>query len=484
MSTRNCTICATERLFRAVAIVMFVCGFALVLVPAGKAATTEFKVIHTFQGKKDGEYPEAGLTLSDGQMFSTTFGSLGKPGKVCSKGGCGNNFAIQGKHLTPGYSFEGGQDGAFPTGEVVVNNNIIFGITEYGGGSACNGLGCGTAFAVQGNMEVQRFQFCSKSEFPVCANGAFPRAGPIIGSDGNLYGTTSLGGAGTGYECDNNFGGCGTVYELTPDFSMITVLYSFCQEAACEDGAIPFGRLWQDPSSGNFFGTTQFGGAYGQGIVFELSPGTNGQWIETILHNFCAQTNCTDGAIPEAGLIEDGSGNLYGTASAGGGGDCQGSSPGCGAVFELAADGTYSVLHPFTGGTDGALPQAPLVLHKGNLYGTTEKGGDGPACLSGSIGCGTVFMLSLDGSSWTETILHTFGAINRTDGAQPEGSLLLSNGSLYGATLVEGHSNPECNCGTLFKLGIGSRAPAKRWRAQGQVSHRNPPPDESKIRSD
>jgi len=106
----------------------------------------------------------------------------------------------------------------------------------------------------------------------------------------------------TGYECDNNFGGCGTVYELTPDFSMITVLYSFCQEAACEDGAIPFGRLWQDPSSGNFFGTTQFGGAYGQGIVFELSPGTNGQWIETILHNFCAQTNCTDGAIPEAGL--------------------------------------------------------------------------------------------------------------------------------------------------------------------------------------
>jgi len=94
-----------------------VCGFALVLVPAGKAATTEFKVIHTFQGKKDGEYPEAGLTLSDGQMFSTTFGSLGKPGKVCSKGGCGNNFAIQGKHLTPGYSFEGGQDGAFPRGK-------------------------------------------------------------------------------------------------------------------------------------------------------------------------------------------------------------------------------------------------------------------------------------------------------------------------------------------------------------------------------
>jgi len=190
----------------------------------------------------------------------------------------------------------------------------------------------------------------------------------------NLYGTTSLGGAGTGYECDNNFGGCGTVYELTPDFSMITVLYSFCQEPLARTGDpvwADYGKILRPEISS---GRPSSAGRNGQGIVFELSPGTNGQWIETILHNFCAQTNCTDGAIPEAGLIEDGSGNLYGTASAGGGGDCQGSSPGCGAVFELAADGTYSVLHPFTGGTDGALPQAPLVLHKGNLYGTTEKG--------------------------------------------------------------------------------------------------------------
>ncbi|HEY3778614.1 MAG TPA: choice-of-anchor tandem repeat GloVer-containing protein [Rhizomicrobium sp.] len=455
MASRNRTFQPLITVSRVFASILPVCGLVLALsvVLAERAAATEFNVIHTFRGKADGQYPQAGLTEAGGTLYGTTFGSIGEnlPSRRCSKT-CGNQYDLVGSQLTTEYFFGAGSDGAFPTGEVVVDNGTVYGTTELGGGTACNGLGCGTVFSTAGQGADQVFEFCRPQYFPICANGAFPHAGPIIGSDGNLYGTTSLGGLGIGYQCDNNFGGCGTVYMITPDLATEKVLYSFCPHSGCPDGAIPYGKLLQD-ASGNFYGTTQFGGAFGQGTIFELQP-SQGTYTESVLYSFCYQgkKGCPDGAIPEAGLVADGAGNLYGTASAGGGGTCEGSGLGCGAVFELTASGNYNVLHAFAGGSDGALPQASLVLDTNdNLYGTTEKGGKGQHCSIRSIGCGTVFMLAPDG---TETILHTFGQIKpRTDGAQPEGALLLYKGFVYGATRVEG--DKDCDCGTLFKVAIG-----------------------------
>jgi uncharacterized repeat protein (TIGR03803 family) len=468
------------RLFRAVATAAF--GCALLVAPAHAETAAGFVILHKFLGKSDGEIPEAGLTVDtvqdNGIMYSTTFGELngGEPGKTCSKG-CGNQYDLVGKTLTTAHFFQAGGDGAFPTGEVFVQNGAIYGTTELGGFTACGGLGCGTAFLIAADGTETVLRFCVSQGFPACKNGALPHAGVIVDSDGNAYGTTTLGGTGTGYACDSNFGGCGTAYMLTPNLAE-TVLYSFCAQAQCQDGAIPFGRLLRD-SSGDLYGTTQFGGLYGLGVIFELVPGSKG-YSESVLYNFCSQANCADGAIPEAGLIADTEGNLYGTASAGGGGACQGSYPGCGTVFEFTpATSTYGILHSFTGGTDGALPQAPLVMDPttNNLYGTTNKGGGGQYCVPKSIGCGTVFMLAPDG---TETPLHVFGQLPapRPDGAQPEGALLLKNGRLYGATRVYG--NKTCECGTLFKIDLGSIAPTKLLRPHKLRPHA----DEGDVRPD
>jgi uncharacterized repeat protein (TIGR03803 family) len=447
---------------------------AITVAPTAADAQSQFNVIHTFVGGSDGEYPEAGLTQAPkgSTLYGTTFGAIGKPApaaKHCSKG-CGNEFSINPQYtLTNDYSFKGGADGAFPTGELVFDSsNNLYGTTEFGGETACNGLGCGTAFVLaKGADQYDKvFKFCVGTEFPGCPNGALPRGGPTMENDGYLYGTTSLGGTGDALECDNDFGGCGTVYRLTtPLLKKETVLYSFCQVPPnCQDGAIPLGKVLED-SSGNFFGTTQFGGAYGAGVIYELQPGSHGKYTETVLYSFCAQAVCADGAIPEAGLIADtyaGGGKLYGTASAGGGGSCQGSAPGCGVVFELTPGSngySYTVAYTFAGDADGALPQAPLVQDptNGNLYGTTQKGGAGAQC-NASVGCGTVFMLTPDG---TEAILKAFNT-NKADGALPEGALLLDNGLLYGATRVEGDvgSKGACDCGTLFTI---STQPVRGW---------------------
>jgi uncharacterized repeat protein (TIGR03803 family) len=401
-------------------------------------------------------------------LYGTTFGSLNAPsGKNCSKG-CGNQYNFIGGNLATQHFFTAGTDGAFPTGEVAVQNGTIYGTTEFGGATACGGLGCGTAFLLSvsdGSEKV--YAFCTIT-FPVCPHGALPHAGPILDGDGNAYGTTSLGGTGNGYECGSSFEGCGTVYMLTDRHE--TVLYSFCSLPQCQDGAVPLGRLWRDTTTGNLYGTTQFGGDYGAGTIFELQL-SNGTYSYQVLYSFCPDnaTNCSqEGSVPEAGLIADDAGNLYGTASAGGGGNCQGSAPGCGVVFKLAVDGTYSILHAFAGGSDGALPQAPLVADgAGNLYGTTLKGGGGQYC-SPKTGCGTVFKLAADG---TETLLYVFGhtSESNSDGSQPEGTLLLKKGNLFGATRVHGDST--CECGTLFKISITAAMPRGFWRAHGLPPH-------------
>ena len=217
------------------------------------------------------------------------------------------------------------------------------------------------------------------------------------------------------------------------------ILHSFAGGTA--DGADPNAGLVLD-GAGYLYGTTDGGGAKGLGTVFKLSrTGT-----ETILYSFVGGT--TDGANPLAGLSMDSAGNLYGTTEGGG-------ADGLGTVFEISAGGTETLLHSFAGGaTDGANPRSALVMDRfGDLLGTTYGGG--------TSGLGTVFEISAGGA---ESILHSFAG-GTTDGANPYGGVVLGGDTLYGttqngsfeATQNGGASCVNSNgCGTVFGLGINS----------------------------
>jgi uncharacterized repeat protein (TIGR03803 family) len=261
--------------------------------------------------------------------------------------------------------------------------------------------------------------------------GAFPQAGVIKGPDGTLYGTTSEGG-GNCY--------CGVVFNLKPPPNASsyvlegwteTILYSF---NGGSDGANPgYGNLVFD-QAGNLYGTTQAGGAYGQGTVFKLTP-SNGGWTESILYSF---TGSADGGTPYAGVIFDKAGNLYGTTSAGGEGNN-------GTVFELTPSGSgwiEVVLHSFQDPSQGTVPYGGLMFDaSGNLYGTTQLGGLGGYS-------GSVFELSPSNGSWTFAVLHLFD-FSKYEGASPlAGVTMGADGNLYGTTLGGG----VYESGAIFEL--------------------------------
>ncbi len=234
--------------------------------------------------------------------------------------------------------------------------------------------------------------------------------------------------------------GGGTVFKMTPS-GTLTTLYSFCAQTGCTDGTEPLAGLVQ-ATNGNFYGTTFEGGdltcsSTGCGTVFEITPGGT----LTTLHSFDGANN--DGEFPSAGLVQATNGNLYGTTS---GGDltCTGPHPiDCGSVFEITPAGTLTTLYSFPG-SDGAEPMAGLVQGTdGNFYGTTFVGGTN----GGSSG--TVFEITPGG---TLTTLHSFDG---ADGAGPLGLVLATNGNFYGITSGGGANNNNCNngdCGTVFEI--------------------------------
>jgi uncharacterized repeat protein (TIGR03803 family) len=274
-------------------------------------------------------------------------------------------------------------------------------------------------------------------------DGVSPVAGLVFDNEGNLYGTTSKGGT---Y-------GRGTVFMLVPSSSGVwteKVLHNF----SGRDGGGPKAGLIFD-ASGNLYGTTAFGGDFNFGTVFRLVPVGGGGWTENVLHNF---TGGSDGGVPLSGLVFDSAGNLYGTAYDGGvtSACVFVASSGCGTVFQLTpmSSGTWNenVLYAFLGGNDGYNPDAGLILDAGgNLYGTTTSGGSLEAC--DGFGCGTVFEVSPSSSGWIENILHIFTGTG--DGENPLAGLTIdTSGNLYGTTEIgEGGG---C-CGTVFELMPGSK---------------------------
>jgi uncharacterized repeat protein (TIGR03803 family) len=320
------------------------------------------------------------------------------------------------------HSFTGAEGGNPDAGLIRDASGNLYGTTPKGG---AHGLGTVFKLATTGKETVLH----SFAGYPT--DGFGPFASLIRDASGNFYGTTFEGGVGL---CGLRFlpVGCGTIFKLDPTGNE-TILYSFPGRGA--NGSSPEAALTRD-ASGNLYGTTHGGGAFGAGVVFKLD--TAGK--ETILHSF---TGGADGGFPLSRLVRDSSGNLYGTTSDGGvfnSGACAGS--GCGVVFKLATTGKETLLHSFTGGADGTYLFAGLIRDaSGNFYGTTVLGGN-TSCNSGS-GCGTVFKLDTTGK---KTGLHKFTGAS---GASPYAALIRdASGNLYGTTYGGGVHG----LGTVFKL--------------------------------
>ena len=387
---------------------------SLLLITDAQASTE--KVLYNFGASPDANTPVSGLTADGaGNFFGTT-----------SSGGAHNSGAIF--KLTPGtggkwtesviYSFTGGQDGLTPLGGVIFDGKgNLYGTTSRGGS------GGGTVFTLIPIAGV-KWKLKTLHKFHGTTGGT-PSAGLIFDLAGNLYGTSAEGGTQQ----------LGTVFEMIPGTNgtwTFKTIHSF--SANGHDGTTPLAPVTMD-ASGNLYGTTYLGGANRDGIVFELTPGSNGTWTEKILHTFNAG-NGHDGAAPDAPVIIDANGNLFGTTNAGG------KDRFYGIVFELTptSSGSWkeSILHAFTDSKDGGEPNAGLTLDaSGNLYGTGSTAG---------VGGGVIFKETLQtNGTWKYSVVHSFKTSG--DGQRPYAGLIVDgSGILYGTTKQGGTGS----LGTVF----------------------------------
>lgn len=343
------------------------------------------------------------------------------------------------------YNFLGIPDGENSASPLVFDKvGNIYGTTQ-GGGS----LGYGAVFelsppTVQGGAWTEAVLY----SFPWGNDGLNPSSGLIFDGKGALFGETLYGGVGNR----------GIIFKLTPpavqgDSWNETTIYSFCASGTCTDGQTPSGGLVFD-KKGNVYGTTQYGGSAGCGVVFELAKPNSqqGNWTETVLHNFCVQVEKhPEGRLPQNGVIFDKAGNLYGTTAWGGGSSV--CSNGCGTVFELSIVGalwTERALYAFQGNGDGNIPASGLIFDSlGALYGTT--GG------TTGLNFGNVFKLTPhQGGAWSESVVYTFQGA-QGDAYYPGSGVTFKGKDLYGTTQEGGsalcsYGSQSVGCGTIFKL--------------------------------
>ena len=294
-------------------------------------------------------------------------------------------------------------DGAVPQSGLIMDGaGNLYGTTTHGGsGSFCSEIDSGGCGSSTGWIQTVLYAFCAKTN---CSDGAFPRAELIMDAAGNLYGTTGRG--------STPVGGTVFKLAPSNTGWTETVLYAFCAQAGCKDGDLPQSGLIMDGAGNLYGTTTYGGsvcsedGMRGCGTVFKLAPSSTG-WTETVLYSFCAQYPCPDGAYPYAGVIMDGAGNLYGTTDSGGG-----HNHGTVFKLAPTGSGwTEAVLYAFCGTncSDGGNPDTGVIMDAlGNLYGTTGYGGNS-CSLEGVFGCGTVFQLTATGSMLSVSVIGNPG---------------------------------------------------------------------------
>jgi len=424
MFSRNANRYALVALFLAGSLPMF-----------GQVKTTLFN----FPGGAMGSEPFSGLVADKaGNFYGTTYGSGILPS---------SSVAFRLSRSSSGWTetvlhlFNGQGDGLNPRAGVTLDGKgNIFGTTEFGGAGSCAN-GCGTVYEISPNGNAGWNESVLYS-FP--STGATnPVGGVTLDAMGNVYGTAAVGGISS---CPSSNVGCGSVYKLIPGESGWTfkTLHYFHWMQAHPDGALPQASLFEDAQH-NLYGTTEAGGATDVGSVFELLPSKSGAYSVSLIGSF----DTTDAGFgPSGGLVRDKLGNFYGTTNFGGAINQQ-CRNGCGTVFELSPSASgwlLQTLYSFQGGSDGMQPVDTTLAFdsKGNLYGVTDEGGNN----SCNFGCGVVFELSpVAGSGWSEKILYAFQGGD--DGEYPAGSVVVdAAGNVYGTTVAGGTQN----AGTVFEV--------------------------------
>jgi len=444
------------------------------------SAQAQDTILHTFNLATDGGEPQSALIqASDGNLYGTTPAG----GSACSGGGCGTVFEVSKDSggnftvFTVLYTFTDGADGAIPKGGLTQGSDgNLYGATLTGGS------GGGTVYELSkdsnGNFTVFTVSHTFQPTSPT-DNAASPGAGLTLGSDGNLYGTTGIGGEVPTESSGNE----GTVYELSKDtngnFTVFTVLHTFT--SAATDGGNPMTPVMQ-ANDGNLYGTTMAGGNGRSGTIYELSKDSNGNFtVFTLLYSF---PSAYENESYPSGLMQASDSNLYGTTQAGGN-SCNGAGTyGCGSVYSLSKDGNgnftvFTLLYAFNGdqvsqgvvtGVDGYTwvnsSGGVIQASDGNLYGTTTFGGywSPTYCTIGTgYGCGTVYELSKDnnGNFTVESVAYSFNddttnTSGQPDGYAPEAALTQVAGNFYGTTAEGGvviiESDTAENLGTVFSF--------------------------------
>jgi uncharacterized repeat protein (TIGR03803 family) len=368
-----------------------------------------------------------------------------------------------------------GQTGHGPFGSVMqATNGRFYGTTDAGGIYRS-----GNVFEVTSGGDLRvLYSFCAKAK---CTDGANSISAPVLGSDGNLYGVTLAGGSDAGDIKGGDIFGSGTVYKLTLG-GRLTTLYTFCPSIPCIDGQGPTGLM--QASDGNFYGTTTVGGRFKEGTIFKVTP--SGKF--TVLYSFCSLANCTDGERPYFPPIQGIDGNFYGTTDVGGAtgagvvyeltasgtyqvlhsfcnhgsGYCPdgsvptnivqdskgnlfgtttfGGSNNWGTVFEITSTNQYIVLQSFDFNHQN--PLAGLILaNDGNLYGVNQGAGRNGGNIVEINPAGVV------------TPVYTFGECDAS-GYNPSGSLFQgTDGNLYG---MNAYGGDGCGgYGTIFSVSNG-----------------------------
>jgi uncharacterized repeat protein (TIGR03803 family) len=413
----------------AVALVVVVC---MVTQQSSQAQT--LTVLHNFTGATDGGNPSAALaaTANAGRLYGTTFSGGGGPcTNEYGSNGCGTVFELvhrgSGWVFNQLYSFNGSQDGAAPQlGRLTIApDGSVYGATVSGGGGSCaiyGYNGCGTVFNLRPPPRPCTSALCPWNEtvlyrFTAGSDGAYPDGSPIFDGSGNLFGVADT------YPINGN------IYELSRSGSSWSHSVAFAFDGP--DGRIPVGEPIFDESR-NLYGTSWIGGAYDRGAAYQLTPSGAG-WTDTVLHSF--QDAGPDGGLLYAGLIFDGSGNLFGVTTNGGTG-------GAGTIFELTPSGSdwnFTVLYSFPGGSNCGSYNDLVMDSAGNLYGTT--------LCTGASREGAVFKLAPSGGGWSYSSLHDF--TGGSDGGYPYCSLVFdAAGNLYGTTFYGGAHN----AGVVFEI--------------------------------